>query len=208
MNSFHAQERQFFGPNGEREWKEYKRFAFKGDMLKLVVGIMLGNAFNKVVQSVSNNLAMPFFSFLTFSRGDAWRNWSWSPIGGLDIRLGMLAGDVFDFLVVSAVLYLVYVKIIGQVCGGWMPPPAMKQCLLCMEQVHQDAVRCKFCGGIPNGVEGRDGVQDKRAKDGGGQQEGTGGPRGKNRNGVEGPRKSDSGTDGGRGLPKPRRKRK
>ena len=39
---------------GERELKEYKNFAFKDDMLKLAVGIMLGNSFNKVVYGISD----------------------------------------------------------------------------------------------------------------------------------------------------------
>jgi large conductance mechanosensitive channel len=208
MDYFRSQERQLLGSNGEREWREYKRFAFKDDMLKLSVGIMLGNAFNKVVQSVSDNLAMPALSFLTLNTGEAWRDWSWSPVGGLDIRLGRLAGDALDFLVVSAVLYLVYVKFVGKVFGRWMPPAATKQCLLCMERIHPEAVKCKFCGGNPNGIKRRNRVKDKGSKDGGGKSEGPDRAGGKDRNGSKGSGEFGGGSNRGRGVPKYKRKRK
>lgn len=39
--------------------KEFKEFAVKGNAMDMAVGIILGAAFNKVVQSIVNDLIMP-----------------------------------------------------------------------------------------------------------------------------------------------------
>lgn len=40
-------------------WKEFKEFAFKGNALDLAVGVIIGAAFGKIVDSVVNDLIMP-----------------------------------------------------------------------------------------------------------------------------------------------------
>ena len=39
--------------------KEFKEFALKGNVIDLAVGIIIGSAFNKVVQSLVNDIIMP-----------------------------------------------------------------------------------------------------------------------------------------------------
>lgn len=207
LDSFHSQDRQFIGRIGEKEWGNYKRFAFRDDMMKLTVGLVLGNAFNKVIQSLSSNIAMPALSFVALNAGEAWRDWAWRPLPGLEIRVGQVAGDAFDFFVVSVVLYLVYVKLAGRSYeAGLGPPPCAKRCVLCLECVHPGAVRCKFCGGDPNVVERGDGVEDKGAKRGRGKQERPHGTKRKDSDGAEDAREPDSRAGSGRRVPRPRRK--
>jgi large conductance mechanosensitive channel len=40
-------------------WKEFKQFAIKGSVIDLAVGVIIGAAFNKIVDSVVNDLVMP-----------------------------------------------------------------------------------------------------------------------------------------------------
>lgn len=44
-------------------WKEFKEFAFKGNVLDLAVGVILGGAFGKIVTSIVNDLIMPIFGY-------------------------------------------------------------------------------------------------------------------------------------------------
>ena len=44
--------------------KEFREFAVKGNALDMAVGIILGTAFNKVVNSVVADLLMPIMGFL------------------------------------------------------------------------------------------------------------------------------------------------
>ena len=43
-------------------WKEFKEFAFKGNVISLAVGVVIGNAFGKITTSLVNDIIMPVFS--------------------------------------------------------------------------------------------------------------------------------------------------
>lgn len=161
-DSFQTQRRDFIG---EKNWRDYKRFAFRDDMMKLAVGVVLGSSFNKVTNSISNDLVMPFLSFITAKTGEGWRDWTVHIVKDLDIRLGRVAGDLLDFLVVSLVLYLVYIKLIGRIRGDG-PSLPQKECSLCKETIRADAMRCRFCGGDQNGSKRRTRSANKGTKAG------------------------------------------
>lgn len=46
-------------------WKEFKEFAFKGNVLDLAVAVVMGGAFGKIVTSLVNDIIMPVVGFLT-----------------------------------------------------------------------------------------------------------------------------------------------
>ena len=46
-------------------FKEFKEFAFKGNVVDMAVGVMIGGAFGNIVTSVVNNLFMPLLSLVT-----------------------------------------------------------------------------------------------------------------------------------------------
>lgn len=46
-------------------WKEFKEFAFKGNVLDMSIGVIIGGAFGKIVSSLVSDIIMPFFGFLT-----------------------------------------------------------------------------------------------------------------------------------------------
>lgn len=159
FDSFQKQRRDFLK---REDWREYRRFAFRDDVMKLTVGVVLGASFNRLVNSVSSDLVMPVLSLLTAQTGDGWREWKVSLGGGFDLRVGQVAGSLLDFVVVSVVLYLVYVKIGGRLKRG--PGEAarpQRECALCRETIRADATRCRFCGGNPDGPKRRTRGKDK-----------------------------------------------
>jgi large conductance mechanosensitive channel len=46
-------------------WTEFKNFAFKGNAFDLAIGVILGGAFGKIVDSVVNDLIMPIVGAVT-----------------------------------------------------------------------------------------------------------------------------------------------
>jgi large conductance mechanosensitive channel len=46
-------------------WNEFKNFAFKGNAFDLAVGVIMGGAFGKIVDSVVNHLIMPIVGAIT-----------------------------------------------------------------------------------------------------------------------------------------------
>ena len=45
--------------------KEFKKFALKGNMIDLAIGIIIGGAFSGIVNSLVNDIVMPVLSILT-----------------------------------------------------------------------------------------------------------------------------------------------
>ena len=44
-------------------WKEFKEFAFKGNVLDMAVGVIMGGAFGKIVSSIVDDLIMPLLGY-------------------------------------------------------------------------------------------------------------------------------------------------
>lgn len=47
--------------------KEFKEFAVKGNMFDMAIGIIIGTAFSKIVNSLVGDLLMPLFGYFTGS---------------------------------------------------------------------------------------------------------------------------------------------
>jgi len=46
-------------------FKEFKKFALRGNMIDLAVGVIIGGAFNGIVTSLVNDIIMPILSIFT-----------------------------------------------------------------------------------------------------------------------------------------------
>ncbi|MER1966701.1 large conductance mechanosensitive channel protein MscL [Castellaniella sp. GW247-6E4] len=44
--------------------KEFQEFAIKGNMMDLAIGVIIGAAFGKIIDSIVNDLVMPIISFI------------------------------------------------------------------------------------------------------------------------------------------------
>lgn len=92
---------------------EFKAFAFKGNVVDLAVGVIIGGAFGKIVDSLVKNVIMPFIgSLLPGEQG--YLGWKF-VINGKDVPYGLFLGEVVNFLIVAAALFIFIVKFIGWV---------------------------------------------------------------------------------------------
>jgi large conductance mechanosensitive channel len=98
----------------KRAWTlldEFKAFAFKGNVVDLAIGVIIGGAFHTIVDSLVKNLIMPLVAaILPGERG--YMGWQFT-IRGSTVHLGLFLGDVVHFLLVSAALFLFIVKFLG-----------------------------------------------------------------------------------------------
>ena len=46
-------------------FKEFKEFAFKGNIVDMAIGVIIGSAFGKIVSSLVGDIIMPIFGFIT-----------------------------------------------------------------------------------------------------------------------------------------------
>jgi large conductance mechanosensitive channel len=92
---------------------EFKTFAFKGNVIDLAMGVIIGAAFGKIVDSLVRNILMPLIS-LVVPGDQSYVNWKW-VIGSKEIPYGLFLGELFNFLVVALALFLFIVKFLGWV---------------------------------------------------------------------------------------------
>ena len=90
---------------------ELKNFAFKGNVVDLAVGVIIGAAFGKIIDSLVKHLIMPTISVI-MPGPQSYLTWRWT-INGKDIPYGLFIGEVVNFLIVAIVLYLFIVKFLG-----------------------------------------------------------------------------------------------
>jgi len=98
-------------------FKEFKEFAVKGNMIDMAVGIIIGTAFNKVVDVLVKQIIMPPLSMLTDGVSYANRKIILREGFGTDgaanfveevsIGYGMLIETLIDFIVIGFVVFLV-----------------------------------------------------------------------------------------------------
>lgn len=90
-------------------WDEFKKFAMRGNVLDLAVGVIIGGAFGKIVSSLVKDVIMPLvglllggidFTSLTFTLGEAKLNY------------GLFIQSIVDFFIISFSIFL-FIKAIN-----------------------------------------------------------------------------------------------
>ena len=110
---------------------EFKNFAFKGNVIDLAVGVIIGGAFGTIVKSLVDNIIMPGLGVILPGRR-GYEGWV-ITIEGKPIPYGKFLGDVVNFLIIALVLFLFTVKFLGWIMKSRKdapPPPTRDQELL------------------------------------------------------------------------------
>jgi len=110
--------------------EEFKNFAFKGNVVDLAVGVIIGAAFGKIVTSLVDHIIMPLVS-LVLPAEEGYAEWKLT-IGAKAVPFGLFLADMVNFLIVAAALYFFVVKFLGWVMHTKKesPPPTKDQELL------------------------------------------------------------------------------
>ncbi len=128
-------------------WKEFKAFAFKGNVVDLAVGVMIGAAFGKIVSSLVADIFTPILSLITgrinfstlsvkFGEGET----------AASLNYGLFIQAVIDFILMALVIFL-FVKLITKLRKPEpaAPKPEPRRCPYCMDEIHDKATRCPHC---------------------------------------------------------------
>lgn len=82
---------------------EFRNFAIKGNAVDLAVGVMIGAAFGKIVESVTKDLITPVIAMLGGQPDFA--SLKFGPI-----LVGNFLNSLLGFLITALVLFLIFVK--------------------------------------------------------------------------------------------------
>ncbi|MBQ2692280.1 MAG: large-conductance mechanosensitive channel protein MscL [Clostridia bacterium] len=113
-------------------WSEFKKFAFKGNVIDMAVGVIIGGAFGKIVTSLVNDLIMPIigilvgkvnFTDLKIVLSEAEMNAAGEIVKAeTAITYGNFLQTVVDFLLVAISIF-VFVRIMNKTKKKEEPAP-------------------------------------------------------------------------------------
>jgi large conductance mechanosensitive channel len=115
---------------------EFQNFAFKGNVIDLAVGVIIGGAFGKIVDSLVKQIIMPLIAMITPGNQE-YVKWTWKH-AGKEVPYGLFLGEVVNFLIIALVLFFFIVKFLGWIMRAKKqeaaaPPPPTKQEVLLTE---------------------------------------------------------------------------
>ena len=125
-------------------FEEFKRFALKGNMFDMAVGIIIGGAFTGVVNSLTDNFINPLLKFLT---GAA--TYSTHELLGY---LSSFLSAFLNFIIMAFVLFCL-LKVINKIMtlgrkNEKDETPTTKKCPYCMSEIDINAKRCPHCTSV------------------------------------------------------------
>ena len=91
-------------------WKEFKEFAFKGNVIDMAVGVIIGGAFGKIVTSLVSDIITPAIGVLT--SGIDLKSMQYVISKAEDgsvlnaINYGMFVQNIIDFLIIAFSIFL------------------------------------------------------------------------------------------------------
>ena len=91
-------------------WKDFKEFAFKGNVLDLAIAVVIGAAFGKIVTSLVENIITPLVGLLL--NGVKFTSLSFK-YKETEILYGNFIQSVFDFIVIAFAIFM-FIRLISK----------------------------------------------------------------------------------------------
>lgn len=122
----------------------FRKFLFRGNLIELAVAVVIGVAFNAVVQALIKDLITPLiaaiigkpdFSNLTFT------------INKSHFDYGSFINALLSFVIIAAVVYYLLVAPAARLVLRLerQKETTERQCPECLSQIPVDAGRCMYC---------------------------------------------------------------
>ena len=155
--------------------KEFKEFIARGNVMDLAIGIIIGGAFQKIVNSLVNDIIMPFTSIFTGKLD--YTSWVIN-IGNTTLGIGNFITAILNFLIMAFSIFLMvrYFNKINKKIENMTakemkklnkkfekrmqkfkkkgkeipqaPKPTTKVCKYCFTEININATRCPHCTSV------------------------------------------------------------
>ena len=128
-------------------WKEFKEFAMRGNVVDMAVGIIIGAAFSKVVNSLVSDVLMPPMGFLVgkvdFSSLVITLHEKTASSPAVVISYGSFINTIINFSIVSFAMFII-IKQMNRIARN-NEQPTTKACPYCCTTIPYLAKRCPSC---------------------------------------------------------------
>lgn len=141
---------------------EFKKFALRGNVVDMAVGIIIGVAFGAIVSSLVADVMMPpiglllgkvDFSNLFIVLKDGATPGPYTSVaeaqkaGAVSVNYGIFVNAVVKFVITAFAVFLLVrgINKLRQKELAAPPPPTTKECPYCLSSVAIKATRCPHC---------------------------------------------------------------
>lgn len=145
-------------------FQEFKKFALRGNMIDLAVGIVIGAAFGSVVNSLVNDILMPPIGLITggvnfdqllfvIQQGNPPGPYQTlaaaQEASAVTINYGQFINTLISFIIIALAVFLL-VRVINRLyvekeAEETQAEPVVKECPFCFKEIPTEASRCPFC---------------------------------------------------------------
>jgi len=127
--------------------KGFRTFLLRGNVIDLAVAVVMGVAFNNIVQAIVKYLITPL---ITAATGKANFTNLTVPVGKTVISYGQVVNAVIAFIIIAAVVYFLLVAPMGKITAYIQrnKEAAERECPECLSLIPAKATRCKFCTAV------------------------------------------------------------
>ena len=144
--------------------KEFKKFAIKGNMIDLAIGLIIGTAFTKLVTSLVETVIMPIISIfigkIDFSNlfialdGKEYATLAAAREAGASVvAYGAFLTGLIDFLIMTFVVFIVVKQLDRFKSKEEQAPVTIKKCPYCISEISIEASKCPHCtSDLPTGL--------------------------------------------------------
>ena len=147
--------------NVQKTMDEYKKFAMKGNIVDLAIGMVIGSAFTRIINALVNTTITPLLSIFTNKVDFSKLFISLSGVhydtleqaqdaGALVWNYGALLNALLNFFIISFILFLV-MKYISKLNKKSVVEEVeekivtTKNCPYCLSEIPIEAIKCGHC---------------------------------------------------------------
>lgn len=127
----------------------FRDFLLRGNVVDLAVAVVVGSAFNAIVQALVKDIITPLIGTLGGKPDFSTLKVS---LNGSQFLLGDFLNAIISFLIIAAVIYFLVVlpmnKLQARLKRGESVTPTTKPCPDCLQQVPLQAKKCMYCTSV------------------------------------------------------------
>jgi large conductance mechanosensitive channel len=124
--------------------KGFREFLLRGNLVDLAVAVVIGVAFNAVVQSLVKDIVTPLISAII--KQPNFGNLS-VHLGKANFTYGLFLNALISFLLISVVVYFLIVAPVAKLLAMFdrKKEATERECPQCLSQIPIKAKRCMYC---------------------------------------------------------------
>lgn len=124
--------------------KGFRQFLLRGNLVDLAVAVVVGVAFNAVVQSFVKDIITPLISAIVGQPNFGSLS---VHLGKANFTYGLFLNALISFLLISAVIYFLVVAPVSRLLTMFdrKKEATERECPQCLSQIPVKAKRCMYC---------------------------------------------------------------